>query len=71
MKINMNTRDIGKSNKFGNNFQSQNNPKGKLIIHQVYKTIHQYFPDLPGRISQFADSRKRKQYEIAGLVTAY
>ncbi len=48
----------------------ENNSKGRLIIHQMYKTIHQFFPDFFERISQFPDYRERKQYEIVELVTA-
>lgn len=66
----MNIKVKNKGNKTGGSIQNQNVPKGKLIIYQLYKVVNQRFPDLFDRLREFPDFRKRKQYEIAELVTA-
>jgi hypothetical protein len=66
----MNTKAKDKSKKSENPNQNDHVPKGKIIIYQMYKVIHQYLPDLFDRLQKLPDIRKRKQYGIAELLTA-
>lgn len=43
--------------------------KGKMIVHQLNKTIKNYFPDFSEKLNQIEDLRKRSEYEIAELIT--
>lgn len=43
---------------------------GKTAIHQIYKTLSHYFPDLSHALNQLPDPRNHIQYEPAELVMA-
>ncbi len=43
---------------------------GKIVIRQIYKTLHQYFPDLQENLENLPDLRKRKQYKTSELAMA-
>src|SRR4030043_615 len=50
-----------------NNIKKQ---RAKNLIYQIFKVIHNCFPDLFDRIRQIEDYRKKSDYELAELITA-
>ena len=44
--------------------------KAKSLIYQIYRIIHHYFPTLFDRMKEIEDYRKKKNYELAELITA-